>query len=184
VPNDFTPDLQYSLEERDNDLFDNFYRRIFPGISGIEFCNDLKTQKTGIDKIIHFSRGNKFTIDEKKRRKDHGDIALELWSIGHEDENKNYIGEKRGWLYYSVCDYIVYAVMPSLKVYLLPTILLKRAWYIYQTDWTQKAKFKADSFKYAIAKNKGYDTQSICIPTGVLLDAISKEMSQKLLNTS
>ena len=181
--NEFMPDLQYSLEERDNDLFDNFYKRIFPGISNIEFCTDLKTQKTGIDKIIHFASGNRFTIDEKKRRDDYGDIALELWSIGHLDSNKNYTGEKRGWLYYSVCDYIVYAVMPSLKAYLLPTMLLKRVWYIYRTDWTQKAKFKADKFKYAIAQNKGYDTQSICIPTDILLNAISKEMSQKLANS-
>jgi hypothetical protein len=168
VSNDFKPDLEYSLEERDNELFDNFYKRIFPGISKIEFCEDLSIQKTGVDKIIHFAKGNKFTIDEKKRRIDYNDIALELWS--------NYEKRKRGWLYYSTCDYIVYAIMPSLKVYLLPTILLKRVWYINQREWAIK-------YPLIFAQNTNYRTQNICIPTNILLNAISGEMSQKL-NTS
>jgi hypothetical protein len=183
VPNDFKPDLEYSLEERDNDLFDNFYKRIFPGISKIEFCEDLKIQKTGVDKIIHFTKGNKFTIDEKKRREDYGDIALELWSKGNKNNNGDYVGEKRGWLYYSVCDYIVYAVMPSLKVYLLPTILLKRVWYINQKEWRKKYLTKLARNPRDKKLPLEYYTQNICIPTTILINAISGEMSQKL-NTS
>ncbi len=167
--NDFKIDLQYSLESRDNDVFDNFYRRVFPGISVIEFCNDLKTQKTGVDKIIHFKSGNKFTVDEKKRRKNYNDIALEIWS----DFDK----KKKGWLCYSVCDYIVYAIMPSLKVYVLPTILLKRAWYVNKTEWLSK-------YPLIFAPNKGYRTQNICIPPDILLPAIADQMEQKFVNTS
>lgn len=165
--NNFNIDLQYSLENGDNELFDNFYKRIFPNVSEIEFCNDMQRQKSGVDKIIHFTSGNKFTIDEKKRRVDYNDIALELWS--------DYDKKKRGWLYYSTCDYIVYAVMPSLKVYLLPTILLKRVWYVNQKEWV-------DRYRLIYAYNAYYRTQNICVPTNILLSEISKEMSHKLMS--
>ena len=88
--NNFKADLQYSLEERENEMFDNFYYRIFPNIAEIKFCEDMETQRKGIDKIIIFKNGNSFTIDEKKRRVDYGDILLELWSV--------YEKRKRGWL--------------------------------------------------------------------------------------
>ena len=163
--NDFVTDLQYSFEESDNEIFDNFYKRIFPSITQIEVCTDLNIQKTGIDKIIHFASGNTFTIDEKKRRKDYNDIAIELWS--------DYDKQKRGWLYYSRCDYIVYAIMPTMKIYLLPTILLKRVWYINNSEWLNK-------YPLIFAQNDTYRTQNICIPSDVLVNSIRDEMKQKL----
>lgn len=167
--NNFKADLQYSLEERENAMFDNFYYRIFPNIAEIKFCEDMATQRKGIDKIIYFENGNSFSVDEKKRRVDYGDILLELWSV--------YESRIRGWLYTTRCDYIVYAVMPTRKVFLLPTLLLKRAWLANRNEWLR-------TYKTVIAKNKTYTTHSIPIPTNVLLDAIAKEMSHKFVNTS
>lgn len=161
--NNFKVDLEYSLEERENEIFDNFYYRVFPGIKNIHFAEDMKTQRKGIDKVIIFKSGNFFTIDEKKRRKDYGDILLELWSVND---------KKRGWLYTTQCDYIVYAIMPTKKIYLLPTILLKMAWKENQKEWENK-------YKKLKAQNENYITTSIAIPTQILLQAISKQIQQQ-----
>lgn len=162
--NYFKVDLEYSLESSENEMFDNFYYRVFPGIKEISFAEDMETQRKGIDKVIYFESGNSFTIDEKKRRVDYGDILLELWSVDK---------KKRGWLFTSQCDYIVYAVMPTNKIYLLPTILLKKAWYENQECWESR-------YRYIYAQNEGYVTTSIAIPTQILLNAISNEMQQEI----
>ena len=165
--NNFNIDLKYSLEARDNELFDNFYHRIFPGIDHIDFVEDLKTQKQGIDKIIYFKSGNKFTLDEKKRRTNYDDIAIEY---EHTFDN----GEiKRGWIYKTTCDYIIYAIMPLNIVFVLPTILLKRVWYLH-------SKYFLDTFKKSPAQNKGYKSWNVFIPSEILLDKISEEMCQKM----
>lgn len=163
--NDFATDLQYSLEQRECEMFNDFYYRIFPGLSEIEFAEDMKRQRRGIDKVLHFNSGYSITIDEKKRREDYGDILLELWS--------KYEQRKRGWLYYCQCDYIVYAVMPSKTVYLLPVLLLKKAWQ------TNKKQWLAD-YEQKPSHNEGYTTMNIFIPTKVLLDAINAEMKQEI----
>lgn len=163
--NDFTLDLEYSLEERENELFDNFYFRAFPGLAYVEFAEDMEMQRKGIDKILHFKSGYTVTIDEKKRRKDYGDILLELWSVWER--------KKRGWLYTCKCDYIVYAIMPFKKVYLLPTLLLKKAWIENQSEWIK-------TYKEITAYNRGYVTKSIAIPTDILLEQISNQMKQAL----
>jgi len=162
--NDFNTDLQYSLDERESEIFDRFYYRIFPGLKFIELVKDLETQKKGIDKILHFKNGKTVTIDEKKRRTDYGDILLELWSVWEQ--------RKYGWLYTCQCDYIVYAVMPTQKVYLLPSLLLKRAWLTNSREWLKK-------YKKISADNKTYTTKSVAIPVNVLLKAISAEMVHK-----
>ena len=164
--NNFKADLEYSLEAREDELFNNLYYRAVPGIEKIEFAEDMATQRNGIDKILHFKSGYKVTIDEKKRRVDYGDILLELWSV--------YEKKKRGWLYYCKCDYIVYAVMPSKKVYLLPVLLLKKSWVANQMRWQQE-------YKVVNAYNRGYVTKSIAIPVDILLSAIAKEMNQQLV---
>lgn len=165
MSNDFHVDLAYSLEKQDDTMLDSFYRRIFLGLNRIEFMSDLDVQRTGVDKRLHFQSGKVVTIDEKKRRNDYGDILLELWSVLEQN--------KRGWLYKCQCDYIVYAVMPSHKVYLLPSLLLKRAWLDHEIEWGLLYPVKD-------AKNTGYTTRNIAIPTEILLQAISAEMQQEL----
>ena len=163
--NDFGLDLEYSLEERENELFDSFYYRVFPGLNNIHLVKDMETQKKGIDKILYFKSGYVVTVDEKKRRKDYGDILLELWSVWER--------KKRGWLYTCKCDYIVYAIMPSKKVYLLPTLLLKKAWIENQAEWIT-------TYEEITAYNREYVTKSIAIPIGILLEQISTQIKQVL----
>jgi hypothetical protein len=162
--NDFKNDLEYSLDSTEDKLFNEFYFKAFPNLREIEVCNDMERQRKGIDKILHFNNGNWFSIDEKKRRSDYGDILLEIWSVDK---------KKRGWLFTCQCDYIVYAIMPSLKVYLLPTILLKKAWVTNSEKWIQ--------YTPKIAENKGYVTESRAIKVDELLSAIANEMSNYLL---
>lgn len=159
--NDFHKDLEYSLECRDDEILNEFYIRAFPLAERIEFCEDMDSQTSGVDKIIHFPGGRMVTVDEKKRRKDYGDILLELL--------KNKEKKRPGWLFYSECDYIVYAVMDAKKVYLLPVLLLQMAWKNNRKTWEGKYEKKD-------ALNIGYTTQNIPIPTSVLLNAIRSEM--------
>ncbi len=160
---EFSVDLAYSLEERDNEMFDGLYSRIFPGLARVELVTDISKQRLGIDKILHFSSGFQVTIDEKKRRTDYGDIALEL---RHEYDNG---AKTKGWLLNCQCNYVVYAIMPSKKVYLLPSLLLKKAWLTHRREWRQ-------DYEEISSLNRGYKTISLPIPTEVLLEAVSKEM--------
>jgi hypothetical protein len=157
--NDFKTDLEYSLEASEDKMFNEFYYKAFPNLNEIEVCEDMERQRKGFDKILHFKNGNWFAVDEKKRRKNYDDILLEIWSV----DNK-----KRGWLFTCQCDYIVYAIMPTKKIYLLPTILLKKAWLTNQNKWI--------NYKPIIAENKGYVTESRAIKTGELISAIKNEM--------
>lgn len=160
--NNFNNDLNYSLDKREDDLLNRFYNKAFPNIERIEFVSDLSSQKRGIDKIIYFKSGKQVTIDEKKRRKDYGDILLEIWSVL---ENK-----KRGWLYTCQCDYIVYIVLSIKRIYLLPALLLKKAWNKNKEKWLTK-------YRYKDAINKGYTTRNIPIPANELLEAITEQMT-------
>ena len=162
--NDFHADLRYSLENRDDETLNAFYKKAFPLSTRVEFCEDLALQKKGIDKIVHFENGNTVTVDEKKRRKDYGDILLELRS----NKERN----TPGWLFYSQCDYIVYAVLPAGVVYLLPVLLLQMAWKSNGGTWQKQ-------FPVKLADNQLYHTENIAIPTGVLLNAISLEMKKQ-----
>lgn len=164
--NDFQTDLEYSLLARENELFDLFYWRVFPGLARIELVEDRKLQRQGIDKLLHMDNGQRITIDEKKRRTDYGDILLELWSVFEEG--------KKGWLFTSYCHYLVYAIMPTQKVYLLPMALLRLAWEHNKVEWEQH-------YRRIEAHNVNYKTISIPIPPSILLLAISKEMSHQLV---
>ena len=82
---------------------------------------------------------------------------------------KNKEQQKPGWLFYSECDYIVYAVLESKKIYLLPTLLLQMAWRNNRRVWEAKYQKKD-------ALNEWYTTQNIPIPTDILLSAIRREM--------
>ena len=116
--NEFNKDLEYSLEQQDNKMFDSLYKKAFPHLVEIEVVEDIELQKKGIDKILHLEGGKTLLIDEKKRRKDYGDILLEEYS--------NYDKKVVGWLgKHKHTDYIVYAIMPSNKAYLLPFTLLQ-----------------------------------------------------------
>lgn len=160
--NDFNIDLEYSLEERENEIFDRFYFRIFPHLEKIKLVEDKSMQLKGIDKILIFENGKKLTIDEKKRRKDYGDILLEEYS--------NYETKKIGWLgREKYTDYIVYAIMSTKKIYIFPFLILQLAWIENYKSWLKK-------YGRRFAQNKEYRTSNIPIPTEILLNAIKNKM--------
>jgi len=161
---DFNIDLEYSLEEQDNEIFDNFYHRVFPKLQNIVFVKSKELQLKGYDKILTFENGKEIFIDEKKRRNDWKDILLEIWS--------NYEAKKKGWFITSEADYIVYAFMQSKKVYLLP-LLIMRVWA--KKHWNYFCMFSTIS-----SKNKYYTTISKAIPTEILLEGIKQELMQTL----
>jgi hypothetical protein len=168
IMNDFNTDLAYANNSADNYLIDSFYKTKFPGLKEIQFVEDLEMQKLGIDKILHFENGKQVTIDEKKRRVDYGDILLELW--------KNKEMKKPGWLFTCQCDYVSYIVMPTSKIYLLPTLLLTCVWATNSKYWLEK-------YEQKYSKNKGYTTVNIAIPTDILLEAIAGQMRQDIYNS-
>jgi|SRR3990167_7253349 len=164
--NSFKVDLQYSLEQRENELFDNFYFRIFPHLECVELVTEIQLQMQGVDKKLVFKSGKHILIDEKKRRKDYGDILLEEYS--------NFEQKKKGWLSgLKITDYIIYAVMPSKKVFVLPFLILQLVWL------KNYVKF-LEIFGRQFAENEGYRTSNIAIPTEILLELLKKEMEHKI----
>jgi hypothetical protein len=166
--NNFNTDLEYSLDISRNKDFDKFYYDIWQGqIKDIEYM-DYETHKEeqlkGIDKKLILKNGKAVTIDEKCRRENYNDFFIELVS--------NTKTKKLGWLYYSTCDYIVYYVEPIRKAYLLPFELLKMAWIENKVEWKKKYPIRQ-------CLNKGYISKGICIPTSILLDSISSQITKK-----
>ena len=154
-------ELLYSLEPEESKYLDLVYKQIFPGLKDIEFMETREEQRKGMDKKLYFENGATITFEEKKRRVDYGDILLEIWSVWEE--------RKLGWLYTSHADYISYFIPSSQKLYILPLLLLRKAWARNQKQWT-------DQYRELRAKNEGYTTLSRAIPTRVLLPAIQGEM--------
>jgi len=160
--NDFATDLQFSLDSRDDKSLNELYHKAFPHLKKIIIVDDLKMQKRGIDKILIMASGKEILVDEKKRRKDYGDILLEEYS--------NFEKKEWGWLNRSkYTDYIVYVIVPSKKVYFLPFLLLQKAWLKNYPDWLK-------AYGQEFAKNQFYTTSNIPIPTTVLLESIKTEM--------
>lgn len=163
---DFQTDLEYSLEAGENAMFNRFYFRVFPHLLRVEKVRGELLQKQGVDKILHFEGGKTILIDEKKRRKDYGDILLEEYS--------DYDKKKVGWLSKNRhTDYIVYAIMPNQKVYLLPFLILQLVWIKYYKDWKTK-------YNRVFSLNRTYRTSNLPIPTNVLLQTIKEEMQQRV----
>jgi len=63
--------------------------------------------------------------------------------------------------------------MPAKKIYLLPTILLKRAWVSNMNKWLR--------YRPILSENDGYTTESRSIKVNELLNAICKEMTQRFI---
>lgn len=169
IVNNFKQDLTWSLDERESEMFDKFYYRAFPNLETIEITNDREDQRVGIDKYLLLSNGKRISIDEKKRRKDYGDILIEEYSVIPKDGSKKVVG----WIgKHKHTDYIVYAIMPAKRVYLLPFLLLQKSWLSNYKEW--KSRFGT---KYA--DNHTYWTSNIPIPTKELLSSIKAEMDQQ-----
>jgi len=169
MKNDFRKDLEFSELASEEGFWQEIYQKAF---SDMIFAQQVKgkvqSQYLGIDRVVHLGSGKTIYIDEKKRRKNYSDIALEDRHIG-----PNYNAE--GWMNKDlIIDYLAYAFMPNKTAYLLPWLSLKRAWNENGRSWYRLAKNKTSGFFISKAPNKNYTTYSVCVPIPVLLAEISK----------
>lgn len=159
----FAESLERSHAYSDAPWWLEVYRKAFPGLqSAVCVRGDGWAQRGGIDRVLTLASGKTLTIDEKVREQDWPDILLEYWSDA---------GRKiPGWVAKDLaCDFIAYAFVPSQTCYLLPFQTLRSAWRKNRIDWVR-------SYKRVEAKNTGYTTVSVAVPTSVLLDALADAM--------
>jgi hypothetical protein len=164
--NDFPTDLQYSLESNDDEYINSRYFVAFPHLVKVETNTDIELQYKGIDKILHFSNGHSYYVDEKKRRKDYGDILIEEYS--------NFETKRIGWIskeHYT--DYISYIVYPTKIMYILPFLILQRVWLQNYNEWQLQYGRK-------FAQNDGYTTSNIAIPKDILFKELVESMKLSL----
>jgi len=125
VIHNFQDQLEYSAKLSDEASWVSFYKRLWPDmIAAVRIDKNSQFQKWGIDREILLPNGKRFSIDEKKRKLDYGDLLLEEWSVADFDyENRKVIrGKKIGWALdpEKRCDFVAYAVQSSGKCFLLP----------------------------------------------------------------
>lgn len=161
--NNFSSDLEYANIDREEFWLPR-YKKAFPTMIGtIPLPMDCAGQRMGIDRIIQLSSGQTLRIDEKIRRKCYPDILIEYVS---NDKTK-----APGWIEKDLAiDFIAYACEEDGgRTYMLPWLLLKRCWGNYKEEWIEK-------YGEVIAKNDGYNTISVPVNKGVLLEAMRVAM--------
>lgn len=164
VIHDFQEQLEYSAELSDESSWVEFYRRLWPDmIAAVRIDKNSQFQKWGVDRQILLPNGKQFTVDEKKRKRDYGDLLLEEWSVCDfdYDQKKVVYGKKVGWALDAEkrCDFVAYAIPPAGKCYLLPFELTRQTCVVNFTQWKQNPQWYP---KPAI--NKSYTTVSIAVP--------------------
>lgn len=167
IQHDFRERLAYSELASCEPFWDAIYRRAFPNLVSHMPCpGDFQSQRMGIDRIILLSNGRTLAIDEKKREEEYPDILLEY--ISRDKDNVP------GWIEKDLAiDFLAYAFMPSRRVYLFPWETLRRAWRTNKLMWL-------DKYKIPPARNNGYNTLSVAVPIGLLLQSVSSASIVKL----
>jgi hypothetical protein len=167
----FEKSLALSHQHESSPWWDAIYQTAFPGfLSAVSVRDDGWAQRAGIDRVVTLKSGKTVTIDEKVRDKSYNDILLERWS----DRGSNI----PGWVQKDLaCDFIAYALVPDRRCYLIPFMLLRRAWQQNGRTWIDKANQRADGFRTVEAHNvgsfgRGYITESVAVPTATLLSAL------------
>ena len=167
---DFKECLAFSHEYANASWWIECYRSAFPNLAScVEVRSDGWAQRAGIDRVLTLACGKTVKIDEKVRKDDYGDILLEAWS------NKE--REVLGWVRKPLdCDFIAYAVIPTRTCYLLPTLILQKTWRDNVREWWELGKARRSGFRIVDARNSGYTTQSLAVPTGILLSCLTKSI--------
>jgi len=166
---DFQESLALSHKYEDAPWWKGVYKRAFVGFRGMySVRRDGWWQRAGIDRVILLSNSKQVLVDEKVRSHDWGDILLERWS----DKAR----KVPGWMQKNqACDYIAYAFAPTGVCYLLPFLQLRAAWVKHGLDWIARAESELEEnrgWRVVPAENKTYVTESIAVPTAVLLSAL------------
>ena len=161
IVNDFHKDLEWSHQQSDQPWWEVVYRRAFHNFSTMhDVRKDGWAQRGGIDRQVLLSDGTVLKIDEKVRRDDWPDFALEYYSDARR--------KTPGWMQKDLtCDFIAYAFEPSQRCFLLPYQQLRTAWVRNRKEWHKKY-----GSKLADNPNGGYKTAFIPVPIDVVLSAI------------
>ena len=155
---DFQRSLAVSHAAEDLPLWEEIYRRRFPGFVAMHnHRKDGYHQRSGIDRSVILENSKQILIDEKFRTKDYGDIALEYLS----DEDRGV----PGWVCKPLlCDYIAYAIGPRGICYLLPVVELQSAWKSYGAGWIKKYSFKIVAHNKDETTGREWKTISVGVP--------------------
>lgn len=160
---DFQESLAKSQAQADAPWWLDVYRLAFPDlVSAVSVRDDGWAQRGGIDRVLTLRSGKTLTVDEKVREKDWPDILLEYWS----DQERCILG----WVAKDLaCDFIAYAFVPSETCYLFPFPTLRRVWRLNHRAWV-------NDYREVKARNRGYTTVSVAVPTDILLAALGDAM--------
>lgn len=175
----FEKQLTYSVELSDEPSWIEFYKKLWPDMVSAEIINDLQQQRWGIDRRVKLKNGNEFTVDEKKRKDDWGDLLLEEWSVADFDWSSRTVikGKKVGWALDDKkrCDFIAYAIPTAGKCFLLPFELTRQTFMANITAW----KNKGPKWYPKPAKNNGYTTINVAVPWTVFKDALWEQSNRQ-----
>lgn len=156
---DFRERLAWSEQASTEPFWDAVYRKAFPNLVNHMPClGDTASQRQGIDRVIHLSNGKTLYVDEKKRDRVYDDFFLEYVSV---DRTR-----APGWMEKDLSiDYLAYAFMPTRRCYLLPWLMLRRAWLAHKELWM-------DTYQHKPGENDGYVTWGVCVPIRVVQSAV------------
>lgn len=161
--NNFHERLDFSVKASHEEFWEAVYRKAFPDMeSHMQCLKKCQGQYLGIDRVIQLTSGKTLYIDEKKRETEYDDILLEY--ISNDRTNSP------GWIEKELLiDYLAYAFMKSKRVYIFPWLILRRVWKNFGEEWKLK-------YTLSPAKNNGYNTISVAVPTKELLNCIKNAM--------
>lgn len=157
-PRDFHADLEHSTDY--SDILDSLYKELASSVVEIETITDLEEQKKWIDKKIRTMTWY-FTLDEKIRYHDYGDILIEVRS--------NFERKIRGWTIdpKKESTYIVYYFVPTDKVIIINYEQLHKATLNNLRDnWIWR--FPYQDAKTSYWNGRYYTTRNMAIPIYVL----------------
>jgi hypothetical protein len=159
MTHNFRQQLDYANSEQDEKFWQSAYQKAFPIMRFAKnFADNMEAQRAGVDRTIYLPFGGKLRFDEKKRRKDYGDILIEYMS---NDRTKS-----PGWIAKPLqINYIAYAFMDTRRVLFIPFAELQAVWQEHGENW--KAKYGT-----VPAKNATYTTLSVPVPEDVICKLI------------
>lgn len=163
--NIFHDDLAYSHRQEDQPWWEDVYKAAFPLFDSMDSVrNDRFLQNMGIDRVVMLKSDRALYIDEKVRRQDYSDIAIEY---KHEHVTGR---QSRGWIRkLARTDFIAYAFEPSRTCYLLPFQPLQCAWKKHGAMWLETYRIIRARNPRDITLSERKTTYSVAIPVSDLM---------------
>lgn len=158
VLNNFHKQLKYSESAEGLTLVSGTINTLYPDHILIEEVSDLNYQSKGLDRLIYFDNGEVIGVEHKIRETTYNDILFEFIS----NDNTN----TKGWMEKDlICDYFIYGWNPLHETYTFYWPELKKVWNENKKKWL-------DKHRRIIAKNYGYNTHSVVVPIGEVIDKL------------